>query len=83
MKYLRKRLVHGVFLMLGVSVLCFFLTELAPGNFFDDIRLNPQISQETLAGLKARYGFNQPLPVRYALWCESVVKGEWGYFLCL
>ncbi len=79
MKYLRKRLVHGVFLMLGVSVLCFFLTELAPGNFFDDIRLNPQISQETLAGLKARYGFNQPLPVRYALWCESVVKGEWGY----
>jgi peptide/nickel transport system permease protein len=79
MKHLRRRFIHGVLLVIGVSFLSFLLADLAPGSFFDEMKLNPQISQATLAGLKNQYGFNQPLPVRYLRWVHSVLKGDWGY----
>jgi peptide/nickel transport system permease protein len=79
MKYLRRRLAHGIMLLIGASVLCFLFTDLAPGSFFDDIKLNPQISPETVAALRAHYGLDQPTPVRYVRWVESVFRGEWGY----
>ena len=56
MRYLGGGLAHSLFLLLGVSLLSFALLELAPGDFFDEMRLNPQISPETVAALRARYG---------------------------
>src|SRR6266851_6746940 len=79
MKYLGRRLAHGILLLVGASLLCFLFTDLAPGSFFDEIKLNPQISPETVAALRSHYGLDQPTPVRYALWVKSVLKGEWGY----
>lgn len=79
MNYLGRRLVRAVLLLLGVSALCFVFTEMAPGSFFDEMRLNPQISPETIAGLRSRYGLNQPLPVRYGRWMKSALHGDLGY----
>jgi len=79
MRYLERRLVHGILLLIGVSALCFLFTDLAPGSYFDEMKLNPQISPDTVAALKAQYGLDKPLPVRYALWMKSVFKGEFGY----
>src|SRR5256885_4565649 len=79
MKYLQRRVVHGMLLLVSVSVLCFLFTDLAPGNFFDEMKLNPQISSETVAALRSQYGLDQSLPVRYGRWVQSVVKGQWGY----
>ncbi len=79
MKYLRRRLFHGMLLLIGASILCFLFADLAPGSFFDEIKLNPQISPETVAALRAHYGLDQPTPVRYVRWVKSVFKGEWGY----
>lgn len=60
-------------------MLCFLFTEMAPGSFFDEMRLNPQISPETIAALRARYGLDQPLIVRYGRWISSVAHGDLGY----
>jgi len=60
-------------------LLCFGFTEMAPGNFFDELRLNPQISPATLSVLQARYGLDQPLPMKYAHWLASAVRGDFGY----
>jgi peptide/nickel transport system permease protein len=54
---------------------------MAPGSFFDELRLNPQISPETLANLQAQYGLNQPLGIRYARWMLSAAHGDFGYSL--
>jgi peptide/nickel transport system permease protein len=64
-----------------VSALTFVLLSAAPGNFFDELRLNPQISPNTVLALKAEYGMNDPLPVRYLKWVASAAKGEFGYSL--
>jgi peptide/nickel transport system permease protein len=79
MKYSVRRGIRAVLLLLGVSVLCFLLTEMAPGSFFDELRLNPQISPETISALRARYGLDQPLLVRYRRWLTSVVQGDLGF----
>jgi peptide/nickel transport system permease protein len=79
MKYLERRIIHGILLLLGVSVLCFLFSDLAPGSFFDEMKLNPQISAETVAALRAQYGLDRSLPVRYGRWVKSVARGDWGY----
>jgi peptide/nickel transport system permease protein len=79
MRYLLKRLLHTVFLLVGVSILSFAFTALAPGNYFDEMRLNPQISPDTVAALRAHYGVDRPMIVRYARWLASVAHGDLGF----
>jgi peptide/nickel transport system permease protein len=81
MRYVGRRLLRAILLLWGVSVLCFVFTEIAPGSFFDEMRLNPQISPETIANLRSHYGLDQPLVIRYVRWTESLVRGDLGYSL--
>src|SRR5689334_5249071 len=78
-RYLLRRAGRAVLLLLAVSVLLFLLLQAAPGEFFSDMRLNPQISERTLAALRAEYGLDRPLPSRYWHWLESVARGDMGY----
>jgi peptide/nickel transport system permease protein len=79
MSYLGRRLIRAAFLLVGVSMLCFLFTEMAPGGFFDEMRLNPQISPETISSLRSRYGLDQPLVVRYGRWLRSALHADFGY----
>lgn len=76
-----RRILHGLLLLAAVSLLSFVLLSLAPGNFFDELKLNPQISPETVAALKAEYGMDRPLLVRYWRWTLAAARGEFGYSL--
>ncbi|HXB22217.1 MAG TPA: ABC transporter permease, partial [Candidatus Solibacter sp.] len=78
-KYFARRLGYGLLLLWGVSTLLFFLLQAVPGEFFSDMKLNPQISAETIAALRSQYGLDRPLPARYFHWMGSVAKGEFGY----
>jgi peptide/nickel transport system permease protein len=53
MKKLAVRLGQRLLLLVGVSLCTFVLLSAAPGNFFDDLKLNPQISPATVAALCA------------------------------
>ncbi|HKF24045.1 MAG TPA: ABC transporter permease [Candidatus Angelobacter sp.] len=78
-RFLAHRLMRAGFVLLGVSVLAFILLDLAPGEYFQEMRLNPQIGRETVAALRVEYGLDQPLPLRYLRWVRSVSRGELGY----
>src|SRR5258708_10453839 len=77
--FLSQRLVRSLFVLLGVSVLAFVLIDLAPGEYFQEMRLSPQISRETVAARRIEYGLDQPLPTRYVRWLSSVSRGELGF----
>ncbi len=79
MRYLAVRLLQSIALLLGVSLLSFIFLELAPGDFFQEMQLNPQISPNTVARLRAEYGIDRPLPVRYVRWLASAVRGDFGF----
>jgi len=79
MPYFLHRLRHAVFLILGVSLLAFLFTTLTPGNYFDEMRLNPQIAPETVAALRTQYELDRPMPIRYVHWVLSVLHGNLGF----
>ena len=79
MRYFLRRTMQAAFLLIGASILTFLFSTLAPGNYFDEMRLNPQISPETVAALQAQYQLDRPLPVRYARWVNSLLHGEMGF----
>jgi peptide/nickel transport system permease protein len=79
-RFVLRRLAHATLLLLGVSVLAFFFSTLAPGNYFDEMRLNPQISAERLSALRAEYQVNRPMALRYARWAAGAVRhGDLGF----
>jgi peptide/nickel transport system permease protein len=78
-KYLAGRCLQSLVLLFGVSLLSFIFLALAPGDFFEEMRLDPQISQETVTKLRAEYGTDQTLPIRYGRWLASVARGDFGY----
>ncbi len=79
MRYFLRRILHAVFLLFGVSLLTFLFSALTPGSYFDEMRLNPRISPETVAALRAQYQLDRPLPVRYLHWLNAVAHGELGF----
>ena len=79
MSYILRRVLRAILLSFAVSALCFLLTEMAPGSFFDEMRLNPQISPETIFALRSSYGLDQPLAVRYARWVKAALHADLGY----
>jgi len=53
--------------------------HLAPGDFMSQIEINPQISPETIASMRERFGLDRPWPVQYALWLKNIfLKLDFG-----
>lgn len=78
-KFILKRLGTAVFLLLAMSFLTFMLMRLTPGNYIDTLRLDPQISPETLAHYESLYHLNDPAIVQYCYWLKNLLRGEMGY----
>jgi peptide/nickel transport system permease protein len=78
MRYFARRLIHTTLLLLAVSIFSFALLQLAPGDFFSPMGLNPQISTRTVAGLRSQYGLTQSLPIRYVHWLRAILHGDLG-----
>jgi peptide/nickel transport system permease protein len=81
MKYVAGRMLHGILLLFGVSLLSFAFAQLAPGDYFSEMRIDPSVSSETVDALRHNAGLDRPFPVRYAAWAASAVKGDFGYSL--
>src|SRR5207253_7181423 len=79
MRFVLRRMAHAAFLLFGVSILTYLFAALAPGDYFDEMRLNPQIAPETVVALRAQYQLDRPLPLRYVRWLNSVMHGDLGY----
>lgn len=64
--------------LLAVSVIAFFLYDLAPGDIHSGDQLNPQTSAQTLDAWRRREGLDQPAPTRYARWLAGIAHGDLG-----
>lgn len=77
--YVIKRLIQGAFTLFLASTLSFFIMQLAPGDFLDSFRQDPQISAETLTALREQFGLDRPVPEQYWLWLREIVtRGNFG-----
>lgn len=71
--YVLKRLLQAALTLLLASALCFAIVELAPGDYLDTLKENPQITPERIAELTAQFGLDQPAIVQYFRWLWQVV----------
>lgn len=81
MRHLIVRLSQSATLLLGVSLLSFLFLQVSPGDYFQELRLNPQISQATVDRMRTQYGWDKPIFVRYGRWLASAARGEFGVSL--
>ncbi len=77
--YIIRRLLILIPLLLVMSFVTFMLIQLAPGDYFATLRMNPQISDETVAKLQARYHMDKPPIVQYAYWLKNLARLDLGY----
>jgi peptide/nickel transport system permease protein len=75
--YLAKRVLLTLPVAFGVSVVCFLLVHIAPGDPLTSV-LPPDASAELQNQMRAIYGFDRPLPVQYGLWLWKVLQGDFG-----
>src|SRR6266536_4298489 len=74
-----RRAGQAIVLMWIVSMAAFAASGLAPGQFTDDLRMNPQISADTVSALRGRYALDRPLLIRYVAWLRATAGGDFGF----
>ena len=78
--YILRRLATGLLMLVALSILVFVLLRLAPGDPIDAyVNPNVAMSQAEMAALRARLGFDQPLPVQYLAWLRAAATGDLGF----
>jgi peptide/nickel transport system permease protein len=78
-KYLLRRLLISIPALLGISLVLFTVLALAPGDPFEELATNPNVPPEVRANLRAQFGLDDPILVRYVRWVAAMVKGDWGF----
>src|SRR5205809_1671092 len=78
-RYLLRRALVSMPALLGISVVLFTVLALAPGDPFEELATNPNVPPEVRMNLRAKFGLDDPLPVRYARWVASMLRGDWGF----
>jgi peptide/nickel transport system permease protein len=78
-KYVLRRLLIAIPSLVGISMVLFTVLAMAPGDPFEELATNPNVPPEVRVNLRAQFGLDDPLPLRYARWFTSMVRGDWGF----
>ncbi len=78
-RYLLRRLLIVVPSLLGISVVLYTVLALAPGDPFGELASNPNVPPEVAAGLRAKFGLDDPIALRYLHWLMAMLHGDWGF----
>ena len=75
--YALRRLIMTIPILLGVTIICFALVQIAPGDPIQSL-LPLNATEADAAKLRAVYGLDQPLPVQYFVWLAKIFTGDLG-----
>ena len=78
-QYVLRRLLIAIPSLLGISAVLFFVLALAPGDPFSELATNPNVPPEVQAALRARFGLDDPIYLRYLHWLSAMAHGDWGF----
>ncbi|MGE5673160.1 MAG: ABC transporter permease [Mycobacterium leprae] len=76
--YIVRRLLQVIPIMLGVSVILFFIVHSTPGTPFAYL-LGPKVDPSIKQKLMEQMGFNDPLPMQYIRWFKETITGHLGF----
>ena len=77
-KYIIKRILQTIPLLIMVSLISFFIIRLSPLDPLAELKLNPSVSPATVERERQRLGLDKPIIVQYGKWACSFVQGDLG-----
>lgn len=77
LRFVVKRLVMGIAIVLFVSILVFAIMQAMPGNPID-LMVDTRVSPERVAELEAQWGLDKPPVVQYFYWLGNILQGDFG-----
>ena len=79
-RFILARCGQAVIVLLVMSFVIYSLIGLMPGDPIDVmVSSNPAATPEAVAHLRAIYGLDQPIVLRYGHWLAAAAQGDFGY----
>ena len=78
-EYLIRKILLLIPAIFGISIVLFTILALAPGDPFEELATNPAVPPEVRMQLRASFGLDDPVYVRYLRWLVAMLKGDWGF----
>jgi peptide/nickel transport system permease protein len=79
-RYILRRIIQALAVLLVMSFIIYNLIGLMPGDPIDTmIASDPGATPEVVAHLRAIYGLDQPILLRYWRWLLSALSGDFGF----
>ncbi len=78
-RFIARRLLQLLPLLVGITLISFCVMQLAPGDYLDALKANPQIRPETVARLEQQFGLNRPAYQQFGLWLWNALHGNFGF----
>ena len=73
-----RRLLQVIPILLGMSLLSFIIIQSAPGDYFTQLKLNPEISPETIERMRQSFGLDRNVFVQYLYWLKNLCTFNFG-----
>lgn len=80
LRYIFKRILQAIPLVIVITMICFLLIQLAPYDAVDAI-ITPDMTKEEVESRKEAYGLNDSIPVQYLNWFRNMLCGDFGFSL--
>jgi len=77
-RFIASRLLQAVPLLFGMSLVSFFIIQLAPGDYFSQLKLNPEISTQTIQAMERSFGLDKPPVIQYFYWLKNICTFNLG-----
>jgi peptide/nickel transport system permease protein len=77
--YLLRRLLMLIPSLLGISIIIYTILALSPGDPFGELITNPNVPAAVVASLRAKFGLDDPVWLRYFHWLIAMLHGDWGF----
>jgi peptide/nickel transport system permease protein len=80
--YIIRRIGLMIFILLGVSIITFFVMYIVPGDPAEIIAIEQfgvEVTRETIECVRIKYGLDRPVYIQYFHWLINILQGDFGY----
>ena len=77
-RYIARRLLGALPLVIGIATIVFFAVNLAPGDPTARF-ISPGMDQQVIDQMRVNFGLDEPVHVRYVKWLSAMLTGDFGY----
>lgn len=77
-RFILKRLLAMIPLLIGISFLCFAILQLSPGDYVLSLTSGDQFSEELRRNITREFGLDKPWPIQYLLWLGNALRLNFG-----